>query len=297
VPRFNWDDLRVLMAVDDAGTLLGAARGLGVSHSTVLRRLEAAEHALGVRLFQRRGGRLTRTDAAQSILAEAQRIGQDIAALARTAGSADADLNGLVRVAAPLALATQFLAPQLRAFRASHPGIRIVLRADLSFDAMLRGEADIGLRISMPVAERLDIRRIGDCQFGLYASAKLAAAQLRAQHQAEPLPGPYLTFSDDYPKVPETEWIRSVFRGSEPVLQANATLGLVAAAQAGLGVAALARYAGENARGLRRVPVTPEGPREGLYLVTHREQRSLSRVRAVVDFIEAIVRSNQPLFS
>jgi DNA-binding transcriptional LysR family regulator len=295
--NFNWDDLRVLMAVDEAGTLLGAARRLGVSHSTVHRRLDAAEQALGVRLFQRRGGRLMRTDAAQDTLGEAQRIGQDIAALARTAGSADADLDGVVRVAAPLALATQFLTRNLRTLRVSHPGIRVILRADLGSDAMLRGEADIGLRISMPVAERLDIRRIGDCQFGLYASPKIVVSQLRALHQGGALPGPYLTFSDDYPPVPETEWIRSIFRGSEPVLQANATLALVAAAQAGLGVAALAKYAGENSVGLRRIPVSPEGPREGLYLVTHREQRSLSRVRLVVDFIETIVRSHPNLFS
>ena len=36
---FNWDDLRVLIAVDDAGTLEGAAKTLNVSHSTIYRRM------------------------------------------------------------------------------------------------------------------------------------------------------------------------------------------------------------------------------------------------------------------
>ena len=47
----NWDDLRFFLAVARAGTLSGAARSLGVTHSTVFRRLGAFEERLGVRLF------------------------------------------------------------------------------------------------------------------------------------------------------------------------------------------------------------------------------------------------------
>ena len=49
----NWDDLRVFLAVAKAGSLSGAARSLGVNHSTVFRRIGAFEEALGVRLFER----------------------------------------------------------------------------------------------------------------------------------------------------------------------------------------------------------------------------------------------------
>ena len=49
----NWDDLRFFLAVSRAGTLSGAARSLGVTYSTVFRRLGAFEERLGVRLFER----------------------------------------------------------------------------------------------------------------------------------------------------------------------------------------------------------------------------------------------------
>ena len=39
----DWDDLRLFLAVARAGSLSGAARSLGVTHSTVFRRIGAFE--------------------------------------------------------------------------------------------------------------------------------------------------------------------------------------------------------------------------------------------------------------
>ena len=49
----DWDDLRYFLAVARAGSLSGAAKALGVNHSTVFRRVETLEDRLGVRLFDR----------------------------------------------------------------------------------------------------------------------------------------------------------------------------------------------------------------------------------------------------
>ncbi|MGI4732568.1 MAG: helix-turn-helix domain-containing protein [Janthinobacterium lividum] len=48
--RFNWDDLRYLLAVARDGSVSRAARALSVDHATVIRRLEALERALAVKL-------------------------------------------------------------------------------------------------------------------------------------------------------------------------------------------------------------------------------------------------------
>ena len=48
-----WDDLRFVLSVAEEGTLSGAARTLGVNHSTVLRRVAAFEAEKGVQLFER----------------------------------------------------------------------------------------------------------------------------------------------------------------------------------------------------------------------------------------------------
>lgn len=51
MPVPYWDDQRILLAVLRAGSLLGAARVLGVSQPTIRRRIEALEIALGVALL------------------------------------------------------------------------------------------------------------------------------------------------------------------------------------------------------------------------------------------------------
>ena len=44
----DWNDLKYLHALKRAGTLAGAARELGVDHSTVSRRLSALEEGIGI---------------------------------------------------------------------------------------------------------------------------------------------------------------------------------------------------------------------------------------------------------
>src|SRR3954462_6920125 len=59
--RLDWEDLHTVLAVADCGSLAGAARRLGVNHTTVLRRVGGFEQRLGLRLFDRlpRGYALT----------------------------------------------------------------------------------------------------------------------------------------------------------------------------------------------------------------------------------------------
>jgi len=59
----DWDDLRLFLAVARAGSLSGAARSLGVTHSTVFRRIGAFEARLRVRLFDLRSRGYAHTQA------------------------------------------------------------------------------------------------------------------------------------------------------------------------------------------------------------------------------------------
>lgn len=50
---FDWNDLRYFLSVARHASLSGAARELGVSQSTVLRRITTLEEGLGHQLFDR----------------------------------------------------------------------------------------------------------------------------------------------------------------------------------------------------------------------------------------------------
>jgi len=51
--EMDWNDLRYFLAVARLGRLSPAARRLRVEHSTVARRIEGMERAMGTRLFDR----------------------------------------------------------------------------------------------------------------------------------------------------------------------------------------------------------------------------------------------------
>src|SRR4030095_9713363 len=53
VDDFNWDDLRFFLRAAQTRTLAGAARSIGVEHTTIGRRLSALERALGAPLVLR----------------------------------------------------------------------------------------------------------------------------------------------------------------------------------------------------------------------------------------------------
>src|SRR5688572_13536457 len=77
--RMDWDDLRVVAAVGEAGSLSGAGRRLGVSHATVFRRLKALEAQLAVRLFDRSPEGYVPTPAGDEMIAAAVRAGEAVA--------------------------------------------------------------------------------------------------------------------------------------------------------------------------------------------------------------------------
>jgi len=52
-PELDWDDLRYFLRAMQTRTLAGAARAMGVEHTTIGRRLTALERALGASLLLR----------------------------------------------------------------------------------------------------------------------------------------------------------------------------------------------------------------------------------------------------
>ncbi len=67
VDDFNWDDLRYFLRAAQTKTLAGAARSMGVEHTTIGRRLSALERALGAPLVLRGPDGLTLTPLGQRI--------------------------------------------------------------------------------------------------------------------------------------------------------------------------------------------------------------------------------------
>src|SRR5437870_3010043 len=109
----NWDDLRVVLAVAENGTISGAAAVLRISHPTLSQRLRQIEARLGARLFERTPSLCRPTEAGEEMRALASRLRDDIGALEGRIAGRDRSARGPVRLTAPDAVSEYLLPPML----------------------------------------------------------------------------------------------------------------------------------------------------------------------------------------
>jgi DNA-binding transcriptional LysR family regulator len=131
---FNWKLIPSFLAAHQHGSLLGAARALGISQPTVGRHVSALEAQLGTPLLVRQRHGVEPTAAGESLreharelLLGAQRIERDMAAYA-------AGVRGQVRVLATASVMAERLADDVADFLTApeHAGIRVELEVRTS---------------------------------------------------------------------------------------------------------------------------------------------------------------------
>ncbi|UGQ48415.1 LysR family transcriptional regulator [Massilia endophytica] len=271
----DWNDLRFFVAVHMAGSLSGAARACGVEHSTVARRLEALEAALGVRLFDRLPRGWSLTQAGHELMPHAQRMEEDLHALMRAA-SGSAELKGTVRVSAPPALAAWLLAPRLRDALPALGSIELDLRAETHNTDLARRESDIALRFQRPSSPGLVVKQLATVGYALCGSEDYVQGRDAADWE-------FLGYDAQLEHTPQHAWLESVRGGRRYVLRSNDLASLRHAALAGCGVAVLPDYMAEGLAAVQDCPVKRE-----LWLVMHEDVRRSPPVRAVADRIIAL---------
>ncbi len=111
----NWDDLRIIAAVRDAGSFAGAGASLRLDETTVARRLARIERTLGFRLFEAVDGRRKATSPCEAVLTHIQAISGEVAAIGKI-GVKGAGIAGRFRIASTSTVAEQFLSPRAGEF-------------------------------------------------------------------------------------------------------------------------------------------------------------------------------------
>lgn len=168
----NWDLYRSFLAVMRESSLSGAARELGLTQPTVGRHIETLEQALGLSMFTRSQAGLIATDDARALRPHAEALASASTALLRAAsalGRDDGEIHGMVRVTASEVIGVEVLPPILARLRVSHPGIGIELSISNRIEDLLKGDADIAVRMQRPQQDVLIARRIGDIEVGFHA--------------------------------------------------------------------------------------------------------------------------------
>ncbi|HYC05791.1 MAG TPA: LysR family transcriptional regulator [Azospirillaceae bacterium] len=277
----GWDDLRLLLAVSRAGGLSGAARELGVNHSTVFRRLAALEAELGTLLFERLPAGYRPTEAGARLALAAERMEAEALAADRDVTGRDTRLSGRLRVTASETLAFRLLPGELARFRQAQPGILVELLIDNRQLDLSRREADVALRATRPLQGDLWGRKLADMPWAVYAAPGLAPLRDIAGLADLPVIG----WGETALPVKAAEWLAEAVPETAVVYRSSSLINQMRAALAGMGAAVLPCYLADAEPGLERLsdPV-PELSRE-LWMITHQDLKATARVRAFMDLV------------
>ena len=288
----SWDDLRIALALSRAGSASRAADLLGVNQTTVLRRIDALEAALGVRLFERRSSGLTPTGPGECAVATAELVEREVLALCSHLAAHQRNLAGAVRLTTSESLAGRLVTPCLRAFHAIHPNIVVeLITADERLN-IARGEADVALRASSrPEGAGIVARRLPDAKWTVYCSRAYAAERGAPGGRSE-IPGHDIVGMEGrMAQLPGWLWLRDSAPDTVIRFRSNSLINLVSNLKAGLGLGALPVMVGDAEPDLVRCFAPPPELHAEMWLIVREELKDQRHVRAFTEFLTDYIRT------
>jgi DNA-binding transcriptional LysR family regulator len=285
----DWNDIKIYLALVRAGSVRRAAAKLGLSHSTVARRIDAFEKRLGVRLFERSTGGYAVTPAGEDMLVVAEQIENEIHGLERRIVGQDQRLSGDIRVTMVDIFATHLLMPHLTEFTQTYPNIDLEVVIAYEPLDMSKREADVALRLTDKPPEHLIGKRLVTLHSAAYVSVEYmkqhdlnADASVRWIGYGRHGDYPAWVRESDYPHVPAKGIFDSL------LLQLEAT-------KAGMGIGMLPCFLGDAEPMLQRLPPAVANPTHDLWLLTHTEMRTTARLRVFSEFIANAIIGHREL--
>lgn len=272
-----WDDLRYLLAVARTGSLSGAARTLGIEHSTIFRRLNSIEKQLGMKLFERTRTGYTPTANGELVAGAAGAMELEAFAIERRILGAHARLTGVVRLATSELLAGFLMPAVLPDFLATHPQIEVEMDASDRVVDLTRREADLALRATNAPPDHLIGHEVGELRYAVYGAHAIANETAAAALDRLP----WLGFDENISYLAIARWQRIQSPDTRPRVRFSSLAPMLQAAAEGLGIAVLPLFAAERYDSLSRLSPVLDQPRMKLWVLNHRDMRENARVRAL----------------
>lgn len=282
----DWDDLRVALAVADAGSLAGAARALDVNHTTALRRLDALEARLGTRLFDRRRGGYVPTEAGELLAEEARAIAPRVEDLERRLLGRDLRLTGTVRITTAYVTMAYLLPEPLAQFARRHPGIDVEIAESSALLDLSRRQADVAIRLSRQVPEHWVGRKLGTARYCVFA--KRGAAHL--PQRITPLQtlleeAPWIAFEREGSANRFGRWMQDNIPATQVRMRVDIFNSSASMLRTGLGIGVLPAFAGLAHEELVPVSEPIDELDTPLWILTHPDLRRTARIQAFMQTV------------
>ncbi|WP_424975678.1 LysR family transcriptional regulator [Dinoroseobacter sp. S124A] len=266
--NFDWDDLRLFLAVARGQGLARAVDVTGKSAPTLGRRMLSLERRLGQELFERMPRGYALTEEGQAFFEKVSRLEAQLVPMVET-GRPERPLIKISAGSWITALLCRRL-PEL----VGTSGARLRFISAEEVLSITRRETLIGVRNQGPEDPLLAGRKIGRIRFATYAIDRTERPWIRVMGA-----------------TPSSRWVAAQ-GGSETGVEVTHPRNALDLALAGAGRAVLPCFVGDRETGLQRVSDEIDELAHDQWLVMHQDDRHIPAVRAVITRLVAILKDN-----
>ncbi|MDD1002766.1 LysR family transcriptional regulator [Pseudomonas sp. TNT2022 ID642] len=156
--------------VVESGSIVGAAKTLGVSAAAVSQTINRLETHLGVRLLQRTTRSMALTENGAVYYEKVRKIAADLEAAQSSISCAETELQGRLSIASTSAFGRHVLASLIADFAAQHPRLLIELSTTNGKINHIQDGFDLSLRIKPQLEDGIVARKIVSLPFIMCAA-------------------------------------------------------------------------------------------------------------------------------
>ncbi|AUM12937.1 LysR family transcriptional regulator [Ketobacter alkanivorans] len=235
--KVEWSDLYFFNAVARNGSLAKAAQALGVTHSTVFRRINSLEEDLGVKLFDRLPDGYRLTALGEELETYSEQVSSTIDDMQRMLFNRNDQMKGPINLTAPHNFAYHFLPPLIQKFQAQYPGVTVNLMVSNADYNLSRREADLAIRATSAPPEFLIGSKLFSLRWAAYACQEYIA---KTDTPIRDLNGhDVILANQSLQNLAVFKWADSQVNETQIVARCNDLMSMSALAATGLGIALL----------------------------------------------------------
>lgn len=294
--NFDWNDLKYFLELSRRKKMVDAAKRLKVDQTTVSRRINALEIAIGAKLFVKNESGYRLTQSGESLIELAFQVENSIAQVADSIGGETSRLSGTVRVGAPDGIGTFYIAPRLSRFQESHPDLNLDLIVLPRYFNLSQHEAHLSISLARPTTGRLLARKMTDYHLHFYASTSYLEKYGEPQNLHQLKTHKLIGYIDDLLYAPELKYLDDISKNLPISFRSSSIIAQRQAIMAGTGIGILPRFFVKDDPRLIPILLKEYQITRSLWLLSHEDTLNLMRVRAVSDFLQNEAKNESDLF-
>ena len=279
--KVDWDHLRFFLVLARAKTLTNAARLIGVEHSTVARRIQALEQALGAQLFKREATGYELTAEGAALVPRVEQMEQSFLQIDKPHNP----LQGRIRIGAPEGFGTAFLARLLAEFSQHYPLLTIDLIPVPRMIKLSHREADIVISIDRPKSGPYIITRLSNYCLRLYGSTSYLLQNPKINRLEDLTQHRFVDYIDDLVYSSALYCLERLPLQLTACFRSNSILAQQIAVSAGAGLAILPRFIAKDKPELEEVLSEKVNFTHTFWMLTLVDLQHEPKIKLVWDFL------------